>query len=204
MSIFFNSAKLTSLQRRLIILVVMVLVLTSSQVQSAEAMEFLPSVTTGTQVLSVNDNSSEATLKVPIVVKPINKIESNKVSETKTSKKKWSSANSADLETLPEHSSEQAVRTMVVPTSAYTSDPRECDSTPFVTANGTQVRDGIVAANFLKFGTRIRIPEYFGDKVFEVHDRMNARYNVRVDIWMLTKTDARAWGVRNVKIEILN
>ncbi len=117
--------------------------------------------------------------------------------------KKWNTINAPDLVTLPAYSSEPAVRTMVVPTTAYTSDPAETDSTPFTTANGSQVRDGIVAANFLPFGTRIRIPDYFGNKVFEVHDRMNSRYQTRVDIWMTNKSDAYAWGVRNVKIEIL-
>lgn len=118
-------------------------------------------------------------------------------------KKVWNTIASADLETKPEHSSEPAVRTMVVPTTAYTSDPGETDASPFTTADGSRVRDGIIAANFLKHGTRVRIPEYFGDKVFEVHDRMNARYDQRVDIWMVKKSDAYAWGVRRVKIEIL-
>lgn len=118
-------------------------------------------------------------------------------------KRVWNTVNAPDLETKPAHSSEPAKRTMRVATTAYTSDPRETDSTPFTTANGSQVRDGIIAANFLPFGTRVRIPDHFGDKVFEVHDRMNARYTQRVDIWMLTKKDAKQWGVRNVKIEIL-
>lgn len=90
-----------------------------------------------------------------------------------------------------------------VPTSAYTSRPQETDSTPFITADGTHVRDGIVAANFLKFGTKIRIPELFGDKIFEVHDRMNKRYNVKVDIWMDDLTRARQHGVRRVTIEVV-
>ncbi|MCR4278902.1 MAG: 3D domain-containing protein [bacterium] len=118
-------------------------------------------------------------------------------------RKKWNTTNAPDLTTQPEYSSEPALRTMVVPTTAYTSDPGETDSTPFTTADGSQVRDGIVAANFLPHGTRIRIPDYFGNKVFEVHDRMNKRYQTRVDVWMTNKTDAYAWGVRNVKIEIL-
>ncbi|HNY97834.1 MAG TPA: hypothetical protein PKM84_01795, partial [Candidatus Pacearchaeota archaeon] len=32
--------------------------------------------------------------------------------------------------------------------TAYSSTPDQCDDTPFVTAAGNQVRDGIVAANF--------------------------------------------------------
>ncbi|OGL74059.1 hypothetical protein A3E39_00520 [Candidatus Uhrbacteria bacterium RIFCSPHIGHO2_12_FULL_60_25] len=90
-----------------------------------------------------------------------------------------------------------------VPSTAYTSRPEETDSTPFITADGTHVRDGIVAANFLKFGTKIRIPELFGDKIFEVHDRMNKRYNVKVDVWMDNLAKARQHGIRRVTIEIV-
>ena len=90
-----------------------------------------------------------------------------------------------------------------VPSTAYTSRPEETDSTPFITADGSHVRDGIVAANFLKFGTKIRIPELYGDKIFEVHDRMNKRYNVKVDIWMDNLQNARNHGVRHLKIEIV-
>jgi 3D (Asp-Asp-Asp) domain-containing protein len=87
--------------------------------------------------------------------------------------------------------------------TAYTSRVEECDSTPFTTADGSRVRDGIIAANFLKFGTKVRIPELFGDKVFEVHDRMNKRFSNRVDVWMDDLTDARQFGVRHAVIEIV-
>jgi len=98
----------------------------------------------------------------------------------------------------------QSIRVMRVTVTAYASVPEETDSSPFTTADGSQVRDGIVAANFLKFGTRVRLPELFGDKVFEVHDRMNARYQDRVDIWMASAKEDRDFGIqRNVKIEIL-
>ncbi len=92
--------------------------------------------------------------------------------------------------------------TMTVPTTAYNSDPAQTDDTPFITASGTHTRFGVVAANFLPIGTRIKIPDHFGDQVFVVEDRMNARYNKRVDIWMQENSDARQWGVRNVTIEV--
>jgi|GEM_PF-2339715 len=88
--------------------------------------------------------------------------------------------------------------------TAYNSEVGQTDSTPFITANGTRVRDGIVAANFLKFNTRIRIPELYGDKIFVVTDRMNKRYTSRVDIWMQKKSAARKFGVKHkIKIEVL-
>lgn len=167
--------------------IAMVLLVTSTNVQAAAAEDLVPAVQ------PVHEDVVSAPAPTGIEVPP----------PMKKPVKKWNTINSADLETQPEHSSEPAIRTMVVPTTAYTSDPGETDSSPFTTADGTRVRDGIIAANFLKHGTRVRIPEYFGDKVFEVHDRMNARYTQRVDIWMVKKSDAYAWGVRRVKIEIL-
>lgn len=90
-----------------------------------------------------------------------------------------------------------------VPTTAYSSTVDQTDSTPFVTAMGTAVRPGVVAANFLPFGTKIRLPDHFGDQVFVVEDRMNARYTQRLDIWMDTRMAAKQWGVRHVKVEVL-
>lgn len=85
--------------------------------------------------------------------------------------------------------------------TAYSSTPDQTDSTPFITANGTYVGDGIVAANFLNFGTKIKIPELFEDKIFSVEDRMNAKYNSRLDIWMATRESAKNFGVKYAKIE---
>ncbi len=90
-----------------------------------------------------------------------------------------------------------------VPSTAYTSRPEETDDTPFIAADGTHVYDGMVAANFLKFGTKIRIPALFGDKIFTVHDRMNKRYNVKVDIWMTNLKDAYKHGSRHITVEIV-
>lgn len=48
------------------------------------------------------------------------------------------------------------------------------------------------------------MPEKFGSKVFVVQDRMHARYgSSRGDIWMKTRHDAKQWGVKRVKVEIL-
>lgn len=87
--------------------------------------------------------------------------------------------------------------------TAYTSTVGQCDSTPFTTANGTTVHDGVIAANWLKFGTRVRIPAMFGDKVFIVADRMNPRFDDRMDIWMSSISNARVFGVRHLTIEVL-
>lgn len=101
----------------------------------------------------------------------------------------------------------QVIRTSYHTMTAYNSESGQCDATPCITASGFDLCEhGIedtVAANFLKFGTKVRIPELFGDKVFIVRDRMNERYQNRVDIWMLSKEEARKFGIKKAKIEIL-
>lgn len=91
--------------------------------------------------------------------------------------------------------------------TAYNSDPRQTDDTPCITANGFNVCEhGIedtIAANFLKFGTKVMIPELFGDRVFIVRDRMNKRYTDRVDIWMKNYDDARKFGVKTAEIHVI-
>ncbi len=92
--------------------------------------------------------------------------------------------------------------TITVPATAYNSEVGQCDDTPFITASGTHVRPGVIAANFLPIGTKIKIPKYYGNQIFVVEDRMNARYNKRIDIWMTKHSDAIAWGMKNVEIEV--
>lgn len=87
--------------------------------------------------------------------------------------------------------------------TAYSSTPDQTDNTPFTTAMGTQVRDGIVAANFLPFKTRIMIPKLFGDKVFVVEDRMHSRFSDRLDIWFPDRASARHFGLRTAEIVVL-
>jgi len=92
--------------------------------------------------------------------------------------------------------------------TAYNSEPGQTDDSPCVTANGFNVCEhGVedtVAANFLPFGAKIRMPELYGDRIFVVRDRMNSRYKNRVDIWMANKADAVKFGVKRVEIEVLS
>lgn len=91
--------------------------------------------------------------------------------------------------------------------TAYNSEVAQSDSSPCITANGFNVckhgQEDTVAANFLKFGTKVKIPEIFGDRVFIVRDRMNSRYQKRVDVWMIKKQDAINFGVKIAKIVVL-
>ena len=92
--------------------------------------------------------------------------------------------------------------------TAYNSEVAQCDSTPCVTANQFNlcvngVFEDSVAINSLPFGTKIRIPELFGDKIFIVRDRTNARYRNRLDIWMEDKRAAIKFGVQRTEVEVL-
>ena len=100
--------------------------------------------------------------------------------------------------------SKAAARRMKVVLTAYSSTVEQTDSTPFITANGTYVRDGIVANNGLPFGTEIRIPELFGEKVFSVQDRMHWRKGgYHFDIWFPTYEQAKNFGVKYAYVEVL-
>lgn len=95
-------------------------------------------------------------------------------------------------------------RTLRVVATAYSSSYAETDADPFTTASGAKVRDGVIAANGFPFGTRIRIPNVYGEKVFIVLDRMSSRYGRnRIDIWMTSRAAAIQWGVQSIKIEVL-
>lgn len=91
-----------------------------------------------------------------------------------------------------------------VSATGYSSTPEQTDHTPFITASGIHVRDGVIAANFLPFGTIIKIPDLFGNKTFVVEDRMANRYWFNIDIWFSEKDLAKEFGVKVIKIEIVS
>jgi 3D (Asp-Asp-Asp) domain-containing protein len=99
--------------------------------------------------------------------------------------------------------SEKIAKTMRLYVTAYSSTPEQTDDTPFITASGKHVRDGIVATNLLPLGTKIKIPEIYGNKVFVVEDRMHPRMQDRVDIWFSTYSEAKNFGKKRASIVVL-
>lgn len=101
----------------------------------------------------------------------------------------------------------KVIRTLHVDMTAYSSTIDQTDSTPCITANGFDLckhnQEDVIAANFLPFGTKVRFPELFGDRVFTVQDRMNARYYYRADVWMKTREAAIKFGYAYAKIEVV-
>jgi 3D (Asp-Asp-Asp) domain-containing protein len=93
---------------------------------------------------------------------------------------------------------------IVVTVTGYSSSYDETDEDPWITANNTVPRFGIVATNDLPLGTKIKIPEIFGDQIFIVEDRMNKRFKNRIDVWFPSKEDALNFGIKeNVLVEIV-
>lgn len=111
--------------------------------------------------------------------------------------------NLAEAATIEQRGAVREEKTLSVWVTAYSSTPEETDDTPFITASGKTVRDGIVATNFLPMGTKVLIPKYFGDKIFTVEDRMHARKKDFVDIWMPTKEQAQNFGIARTDIFVL-
>lgn len=99
------------------------------------------------------------------------------------------------------------VRTYKTLITAYTSTVEQTDSTPCITANGFDLcennKENVVATNALPFGTLVRIPEVYGDRIFTVQDRMNARYTNRMDIWMKDLQKAKTFGLKHLTVEVV-
>lgn len=98
----------------------------------------------------------------------------------------------------------KVVRRINVIVTGYSSSVIETDSTPFITASGIRVREGIVANNYLPFGTLVRLPEIFGDTVFEVQDRMSwQKDNFHIDVWFPTREQALKFGTKFTVLEVV-
>lgn len=111
------------------------------------------------------------------------------------------------VNTLPENPDREVKTEGYYTVTAYNSEVGQCDDTPCITANGFNLCEhGIedsIATNMLPFGTKVRLPELFGDRVFVVRDRMNARYYARFDVWMKDHSEAVKFGAKTTKVEVL-
>lgn len=85
--------------------------------------------------------------------------------------------------------------------TAYSSTVDQTDASPFITASGRHVGPGVLAANFLPFGARVRI----GQNMYTVLDRMNERFNDMyiVDIWHPSRAEAIVFGARIIEMEVV-
>ncbi len=90
-----------------------------------------------------------------------------------------------------------------ITTTAYSSTPDQTDGSPFITASGSMVHPGVVAATrMIPLGTKVKIDGV----VYTVEDRMNARFGMRgrIDIWKHSVQEAREYGVQRKTVEIVS
>lgn len=98
----------------------------------------------------------------------------------------------------------KVIKKMKVVITGYSSTIWETDDTPQITASGALVRDGIVANNGLPMGTKIKIPELYGERIFVVEDRMSwVKGKYHVDIWFPSYFEAKNFGAQRTYIEVL-
>jgi len=95
------------------------------------------------------------------------------------------------------------IYTTLVWVTAYSSSVNETDDNPFQTASQTPPRDGVIAVNFLPFGTLVTIPELFQDKVFVVEDRLHRSKQWIVDVWLPSKEAALEFGAHLTELVVI-
>ena len=118
----------------------------------------------------------------------------------------FSISNSNSLLALsnPSNPGPKVIEKMKVIVTAYSSTVEQTDDTPFITASGKRVKWGIVANNKYSFGTKIRIPELFGEEIFIIEDRMHQRKkDNHIDIWFSSYQKAKNFGAKKTYIEVL-
>lgn len=107
-------------------------------------------------------------------------------------------------ERLPDIPDRPAKKAFYLTVTAYSSSPDETSGDPFITASGRRTGNGTLAYNHLPFGTKVRFPDLFGDQVFRIDDRLKDGAGIYIaDIWMPSKAEAKQWGAKILKIEIL-
>ena len=118
-----------------------------------------------------------------------------------------------------------AVPKMMLKATGYNSLESQTDSTPHITAIGSQTRFGIVAVSRdlldagVPYGSLVRIKDlgnYYNGRgagrfqelldsqgLFIVEDTMHQRKRGQVDVWFPHLSEAINWGVRQVELEVI-
>ena len=91
--------------------------------------------------------------------------------------------------------------------TAWNAVEAQTDSTPCIASSGMNICEtdkNIAASNELSFGTRFRVEgiDEKWDKIYEVQDRTNSRYDYRIDILLDEYQEAMEFGrqVRDIII----
>jgi 3D (Asp-Asp-Asp) domain-containing protein len=101
--------------------------------------------------------------------------------------------------------SNNAASFLVFNCSAYTASADECGNAQGITASGNivQANHTIAMGNTYPFGTQVQI-EGFPNTIFVCEDRGGSIQSNCIDIYMQTKSQAYAFGRRQLKVKIIS
>jgi len=173
--------------RKLLVVLIAIVTITSTNIQSASAMELLPpapTFSTATQMLY------DAIQKTGFTVPDDEEIQSTEMTVEATDK--------APVKYVK-----------IYTVTAYNSVPWQTDATPCISADGSNIcklRDlgDQSCAAALPFGTKVNIP---GFGVCTVRDRLAPRFSYRIDVYFGGADQiqtAKQWGKRHVNVEVLD
>jgi len=96
-------------------------------------------------------------------------------------------------------------RTIWMKVTAYNPTKNQCDDSPLITATGDSVFVGGVAADprWFPMGSKIIIPGYNEDKICIVNDTGSKIKGNRLDVLMFDHNEAIEWGIRWVKVRVV-
>ena len=87
--------------------------------------------------------------------------------------------------------------------SAYTADPAETNNLGGITSSGKKVAKGMCALSRdletdfgFKFGDKVSVKIGEDTLFFIFEDRMNKRWNRKIDVFIGSKVEATKWGVK--------
>ena len=110
------------------------------------------------------------------------------------------------IQQIVSFSAKPDVRQTKLYVTAYSSNEDETDDSPCITSSGYNLcqhdKENVIACNFLPFGTKVKFPDLDPEKFYTVVDRMHERFNSRMDIWMDSKSKAKKFGIKFLKVEI--
>lgn len=198
MMFLHHTSHVPAIYRKLLVVLTAVVTLTSIKIQTASALEILPSTpsfSTATQM--AYDALQDSGFKIPartnenisenasdITVSPINKT----VTES--------------TETAPVKYTKRFTVT------AYNSVPWQTDASPCISADGSNIcklkeRGEQSCAAALPFGTKVNVP---GFGVCTVRDRLAPKFSYRIDLYFGGADQIKAakqWGKRHVEVAVL-
>jgi|GEM_PF-1025241 len=191
-----------SIARKTIVFLVVAITLTSIKIQTASAMELLPSAPTfSTATQMVYDAIQQRGFTL------MESGQSHVEQDGADTVKNQEPAMSVDQNQSRE--ADNVKYTKVYTVTAYNSVPWQTDSTPCISADGSNIcklRDqgDHSCAAALPFGTKINVP---GFGVCTVRDRLAPRFSYRIDLYFGGSDQiqaAKQWGKRHVEVAVLD